>query len=459
MAFDISSVVAGMAGRNYELHSEHINPRFSKALGIIGFDRCYEHAQGAYLWDEDGTKYLDTLAGYSVFNIGRNHPVVRSALNDFMALDHPSLVQMEAPLLSGMLAEELKRRVGYGLDRVYFTSTGAEGVDTAVKFARRATGRSGILYASDAFHGLSCGALALNGSGTFREGFGPLLPDCHCIPFNDAGALEEALSGGTVAALIVEPVQGKGVNIAGDGYLAEATRLCRKQGTLLVVDEIQCGMGRTGRFLAVQHDPGAEPDMVILSKALSGGYVPVGAVLVRRDIHDKVYSSLDKSAVHSSTFGQGSLAMVAGLATLAVLDDEDLMTQASARGDALRRALSDMQHEFEFIHDVRGVGLMIGIEFAAPRSLKLKTAWKTANTLNKDLFCQAITMPLLAEHNVLAQVAGTTLTTIKLTPPLVITDEDVAWFLTAFRDVMSRIHKFPGPAWDAIFRIARNSLA
>ena len=459
MAFDIRSVVAGMGGRNYELHSEHINPRFSKALGIIGFDRCYERAQGPYLWDRDGTKYLDTLAGYSVFNIGRNHPVVRAALADFMAMDHPSLVQMEAPLLSGVLADELKRRVGYGLDRVYFTSTGAEGVESALKFARRATGRTGIVYASSAFHGLTCGALALNGSATFRDGFGPLLPDCRSVPFNDPAALEEALSGGTAAALIVEPVQGKGVNIAQDGYLAEATRLCRKHGTLLVVDEIQCGMGRTGRFLAVQHDPGAEPDMVILSKSLSGGYVPVGAVLLRKDVHDKVYSSLDKSVVHSSTFGQGSLAMVAGLATLAVLDDEDLMARAREQGDALRRVLSDMKHEFEFIHDVRGRGLMIGIEFAAPRSLKLKTAWKTANTLNKDLFCQAITMPLLADHNVLAQVAGNRMTTIKLTPPLVITDEDVTWFLDAFRDVMSRIHSFPGPAWDAIFRIARNSLA
>ncbi|MGI9415750.1 MAG: aspartate aminotransferase family protein [Hyphomicrobiales bacterium] len=459
MAFDIKSVLSEQAGRNYQLHAEHINPRFSRALGIIGFDRCYVRAEGAYLWDQGGAKYLDTLAGYSVFNIGRNHPAVRRALNDFMALDYPSLVQMEAPLLSGLLAEELKRRVGYGLERVYFTSAGAEGVESALKFARRATGRTGIVFASSAFHGLTYGALALNGVEAFREGFGPLLPDCHRVPFNDLEALEGALSGGDVAAVIVEPVQGKGVAIADDGYLAGATRLCRKYGTLLIVDEVQCGMGRTGRFLAVQHDPGAEPDMVVLSKSLSGGYVPVGAVLLRKEIHDKTYSSLDRAVVHSSTFGQGSLAMVAGLATLAVMDDEDLVAQAGARGDALVRALTAMKDEFEFIHDVRGRGLMIGIEFAAPRSLKLKTAWKTANALSKDLFCQAITMPMLEDHHVLTQVAGNQMTTIKLTPPLIISDDDIAWFLGAFRDVMDRIHKFPGPAWDVIFRVARNAVS
>jgi acetylornithine/succinyldiaminopimelate/putrescine aminotransferase len=458
MAFDISQILAAQSGRNYELQAEHINPRWAKALGIIGFDKCYERAEGAYLWDREGTKYLDTLAGYSVFNIGRNHPVVRQALTDFMAADYPSLVQIEAPLLSGVLAQELKRRVGYGLERVYFTSTGAEGVETAIKFARKATGRPKILFASNAFHGLTNGALALNGADVFRENFGPLLPHCSQVPFNDAGALEEALSTRDVAAFIVEPVQGKGAALVADGYLREATRLCREAGTLLVADEIQSGMGRTGRFLAIQHDDGAEPDMVIISKSLSGGYVPVGAVLLRDQTYNKVFNSLDRAVVHSSTFGQGSLAMVAGLATLSVIDDDKLMQNALAQGDALGQALRAMKDEFEFIRDVRWRGLMIGIEFAKPKSLKLKTAWATANKLNKDLFCQAITIPMLSDHKVLTQVAGNNMTTIKLTPPLTMTPADVAWFLDGFRDVMTRLHKFPGPAWEAIYRIARNAV-
>lgn len=458
MAFDISEVLASQRGQNYRLHGEHINPRWAKALSIIGFDKCYERAEGAYLWDLEGNKYLDTLAGYSVFNIGRNHPVVRSALSDFMAADYPSLVQIEAPLLSGVLAQDLKRRVGYGLDRVYFTSTGAEGVETAIKFARKATGRKDVLFASNAFHGLTNGALALNGAEVFREDFGPLLPHCRSIPFNDVEALKEALSQGNIAAFMIEPVQGKGAALVEEGYLREASRLCREAGTLLVTDEIQCGMGRTGRFLAIQHDEGAEPDIVIISKSLSGGYVPVGAVLTREWIYDKVFNSLDRAVVHSSTFGQGSLAMVAGLATLSVMDDEELMQNAIRQGDALGQGLLAMKDEFEFIKDVRWRGLMVGIEFDKPNSLKLKTAWATANKLNKDLFCQAITIPMLTDHKVLTQVAGNNMTTIKLTPPLTITDEDVAWFLEGFRDVMKRLHKFPGPAWEAIYRIAKNAV-
>lgn len=458
MAFDISDLLQTRAGQNCDLHAKHVNPRWAKALGIIGFDRNYVRAEGAHLWDLDGNRYLDTLAGYSVFNVGRNHPVVRRALSDFLALDYPGLVQIEAPLLSGILAEELKRRVGYGLGKVYFTSTGSEGVETAIKFARKATGRPGILFADKAFHGLTNGALALNGVDIFREGFGPLLPDCRKIPFNDAQALEQALSAGDVAAFIVEPVQGKGVAIAEDGYLKRATELCRKAGTLLVVDEIQCGMGRTGRFLAVQHDEGAEPDIVILSKSLSGGYVPVGAVLTRDWIYDRVFNSLDRAVIHSSTFGQGSLAMVAGLATLSVMDDERLMHNAAVRGRQLDDALRAMKDEFEFIADVRSRGLMIGIEFAKPRSLTLKTAWATANRLNRDLFCQAITIPMLSDHRILTQVAGNHMATIKLTPPLVMSEADVAWLLDGFRDVMTRLHRFPGPAWEAIYRIARNAL-
>lgn len=458
MAFDISEIIDANAGRNYDLHAEHINPRWAKALGIIGFDKCYQRAEGAYLWDAAGNRYLDTLAGFSVFNIGRNHPVVRQALVDFMGLDYPSLVQIEAPLLSGVLAEQLKARVGYGLDRVYFTSTGAEGVETAIKFARKATGRQQIKFASNAFHGLTNGALALNGAGVFREDFGALLPHCQEVPFNDIAALEDALSGGNVAAFIIEPVQGKGAAIVDDGYLKAVTELCRKSGTLLIADEIQCGMGRTGKFLAIQHDEGAEPDIVIISKSLSGGYVPVGAVLTRSWIYDKVFNALDRAVVHSSTFGQGSLAMVAGLSTLSVVDDQDLMQHATVKGNALGEALAAMKDEFEFISDVRWRGLMIGIEFGKPDSLKLKTAWTAANKLNEDLFCQAITIPMLEDHKILTQVAGNNMTTIKLTPPLTITDEDVAWFLDGFRNVMKKLHKFPGPAWEAIYRIAKNSL-
>ena len=457
MPFDLKQLIADHAGENYRLYEQHVNPRFAKALRIIGFDRCYARAEGAYLWDTDGRKYLDMLAGYGAFNIGRNHPVIEQALRDFMDADVASLVQMEAPLLCGLLAAELKKRIGYGLDYVYFGSTGAEANETAIKFARRATGRDMIIYASSGFHGLTTGALALNGSEVFKEKFGELIASTK-VPLGDLAALEAALEQGDVAAFFVEPVQGKGVNIPPAGYLAEASRLCHKHGALFVADEVQSGIGRTGRFLALQHEDGIEPDIVIVSKSLSGGFVPISAVVMREAVYNKVFSSLDRAVVHSSTFGKSNFAMTAGLATLSVLDDEKLLDNATRMGDLLGNRLKQMAARYEFIKDVRWRGLMLAVEFGPPSSLKLKAAWTAVNKLNKDLFCQAITMPLLAEHGILTQVAGNNMTTIKLIPPLTISEADVDWFVDAFDQVMAGLHRFPGPAWESLNRIARNAL-
>lgn len=457
MTFDIKKLVAEHAGENYGLYEAHVNPRFARALRIIGFDRCYETAKGAYLWDTEGRRYLDMLSGYGAFNIGRNHPVVRQALIDYMSMDGASLVQMEAPLLCGLLAAELKRRIGYGLDNVYFCSTGAEGNETAIKFARRATGKTRIIYASSGFHGLTTGALALNGSEVFKEKFGDLLP-ADKIPFGDLKALEAKISAGDVAAFFVEPIQGKGVNIPPPGFLKAASELCHEHGVLFVVDEVQTGIGRTGKFLALHHEDGVNPDIVIVSKSLSGGYVPIAAVLLKKAIYDKVYSSLDRSVVHSSTFGKSNFAMTAGLATLSVLDNEDLMKNATRMGNLLGERLQALAGGYEFIHEVRWRGLMLAVEFASPRSLKLKTAWTTVNKLNEDLFCQAITIPLLEDHGILTQVAGNQMTTIKLIPPLCINEDDVDYFVTAFEKVMQDLHRFPGPAWESLMRIAKNAM-
>jgi len=458
MPLDIAQLLSTHEGQNYDLHSEHINPQFSKVLRTIGFDRCYVRAEGAYLWDEHGNRYLDTLAGYGVFNVGRNHPVIRDALQQFLATDYPSLVQMEAPLLSGLLAAELKKRVGSHLERVYFTSSGTEGVETAIKFARKATGRSGIVHLRKSFHGLTNGSLALNGDEIFRDGFSNLLPDCHAVGMNDLDELESLLQNEHIAAFIFEPIQGKGVNIASEDYIRGAAALCKKYGTLFVADEVQCGMGRTGRFLALDHVPDTEADIVIISKALSGGFIPVGAVLSRRWIYEKVFDSLDRAVVHSSTFGQGSLAMVAGLATLQLMDDENLTARATEMGDYLGERLVAMQSRYEFIKDIRWRGLMIAIEFGEPKKLSLKGAWRVAHKMDGSLFPQSVTIPMLDDHHVLSQVAGHHIDVIKLIPPLIITKEDCDWFLTAFEDVMDRLHRFPGPVWEVLSKIGKNAI-
>jgi ornithine--oxo-acid transaminase len=456
---DIVGLLKQHAGRNYELQSEHVNPANVRALKTIGFDRCYVRAEGPYLWDIKGEKYLDLLSGYGVFGLGRNHPEVRRVLIDFLNADYPSLVKLEAPLLSGLLAAELKKRMPNQLDMVFFTNSGAEGVETALKYARCATGKPTVIHCKKSFHGLTYGALSINGDDNFREGFEPFLPDCRAVPFNDLAALEAELKKGDVAAFVVEPVQGKGVNLAAPGYLLESQRLCRKHGALFVADEVQSGMGRTGKFLAIEHDgPDVDPDIVILAKTLSGGYVPVGAVLCKKWIHEKVFSSMQRSVVHSSTFSQGSLAMAAGLAALDVLDRHHLMANAARMGDLIGNSLREMQKRFDFIKDIRWRGLMIGIEFGSPKSLGLKMAWTMCHTMDKSLFPQAAIIPLMDKHRIITQVAGHAIDVIKLLPPLVINEADAQWFLTAFEEVMVQMHKFPGPAWDVLTGIGKMAL-
>ena len=456
---DIVGLLKQHAGRNYELQSEHVNPANVRALKTIGFDRCYVRAEGPYLWDVKGEKYLDLLSGYGVFGLGRNHPEVRRVLIDFLNADYPSLVKLEAPLLSGLLAAELKKRMPNQLDMVFFTNSGAEGVETALKYARCATGKPTVIHCKKSFHGLTYGALSINGDDNFREGFEPFLPDCRAVPFNDLAALEAELKKGDVAAFVVEPVQGKGVNLAAPGYLLESQRLCRKHGALFVADEVQSGMGRTGKFLAIEHDdPDVDPDIVVLAKTLSGGYVPVGAVLCKKWIHEKVFSSMQRSVVHSSTFSQGSLAMAAGLAALDVLDRHHLMANAARMGDLIGNSLREMQKRFEFIKDIRWRGLMIGIEFGSPKSLGLKMAWTMCHTMDKSLFPQAAIIPLMDKHRIITQVAGHAIDVIKLLPPLVINEADAQWFLTAFEEVMVQMHKFPGPAWDVLTGIGKMAL-
>src|SRR6201746_832073 len=327
---DVSEMFVDRQAQRSSMHTLHLNEQLVRVLKTIGYDVGFQKGQGQYLFDRDGARYLDLLSGFGVFAIGRNHPVLREVLKGVLDSDLPNLVQLDVSTLAGVLAERLLSYVPY-LDKVFFANSGAECVEAAVKFARCATGRPGIVYCDHAFHGLSYGALSLTGDANFRAGFGPLLPDCTSIPFNDLAALEKVLSSPQVAAFIVEPIQGKGVNMPTDEFLPGAAALCRRYGTLLVADEIQTGIGRTGRFLAVEHW-NVEPDMVLLAKALSGGHVPVGALLTRQWIFDNVFNQMDRAVVHGSTFAKNDLAMAAGIATLEVIKAERLAESAAKRG-------------------------------------------------------------------------------------------------------------------------------
>jgi len=426
----------------FALHESHLNAQMVRVLKAIGYDVGFTRGVGQYLYDRAGTRYLDLLSGFGVFALGRNHPALRQALISVLEAELPNLVQMDVSTLAGVLAERLLKHTPW-LDRVFFANSGAEAVEAAMKFARSATGRPGIVYCEHAFHGLSYGALSLNGDEIFRQGFEPLLPDCVSAPFNDLAALERALASRKIAAFIVEPIQGKGVNLPDSDYLAGAAELCRKHGTLFVADEIQSGLGRTGKFLAIEHW-GVEPDMVLISKSLSGGHVPVGAVITRGQVFEKVFNRMDRAVVHGSTFAKNDLAMAAGIATLEVLAGERLAENAALAGDRLVRGFTEMMSRYELMREVRGKGLMIGVEFGAPKSLKLKASWHAVETASKGLFCQLVTIPLFKDHKILCQVAGHGSHTIKLLPALVITPEDCDWILRGFEAAIADAHRGPG---------------
>jgi ornithine--oxo-acid transaminase len=446
MTQDIAALFHERERDRFAMFTRHLNEQMVRVLKTVGYDVGFCRGQGPYLYDRDGTRYLDLLSGFGVFAVGRNHPALRDALKSVLDSELPNLVQMDVSTLAGVLAERLLAHVPY-LDKVFFANSGTECVEAAIKFARTATRRPAIVYCEHAFHGLSYGALSLNGDDVFRVGFEPLLPGCVRIPFNDIAALEQALQARTIAAFIVEPIQGKGVNLPSDRYLADAADLCRRYGTLFVADEIQTGLGRTGRFLAVEHW-NVEPDMVLLAKSLSGGHVPVGAVLLRRQVYDKVFNRMDRAVVHGSTFAKNDLAMAAGIATLDVLTSEGLMDNAARIGELLLRGLNEMTTRYELLREVRGKGLMIGVEFGPPTSLKLRASWNLLEAATTGLFCQLITIPLLKEHKVLTQVAGHGSHAVKLLPPLVISSQDVEWILTAFDSVIAASHRVPGAIWS-----------
>ena len=455
MPFDLKELIRARGAEKYDLFERHLNGQMVRVLKTIGFDVGYDRGEGAYLYDGEGRKYLDHLSGFGVFAMGRNHPTIIAALKQVLDGELPGMVQLDVSLLAGLLGERLNRFLPW-LDKYYFCSSGAEAVEAALKFARYATGRQRIVYCSHGYHGLTYGALSVTADPLFRAGFAPLLGDCVEVPFNDLLSLERALASGEVAGFIVEPIQGKGVNLPQGDYLADAARLCRKHGTLFIADEIQCGLGRSGRFLACEHW-GVEPDIVTLAKSLSGGFVPLGAVACRRQVFDRVFDRMDRAVVHGSTFSKNDLAMAAGLAALTVLEEEDLIARAETQGAKLRSALRARLGPMEFVKEVRGKGLMIGLELCGPKALRLKAAYAMIERARKGLFCQLLLIPLLKDHRILAQVAGSELPVIKLLPALVIEDSDIEWTVAAFESVLEQAHSLGG-VWDLGRTLAGHAL-
>jgi ornithine--oxo-acid transaminase len=436
----LAELLAARDHGNVDLWGRTINPQFTRVLKKIGFDREWTRAEGAYLWDARGDKYLDMLGGFGMFNVGRNNPHVRAALVEALELDLPGSVQLGVSPLPPLLAQELIRRTPARLERVLFTSSGTEAVEAAIKLGRAATSRTRVLSAEHSFHGLTLGALSANGSAEFTERFGPLLPGFARVPFGDLDALERELGTEDVALFLIEPVQGKGVNLPPTGYLEGAQALCRQYGTLFCVDEVQTGFGRTGRLFAFEHW-GLEPDLVPVAKSLSGGFVPVGALLMSKAVHAAVFDSLEHSFSHGSTFAPNELAMAAGLATLHELDEQDLVARTARLGEHLLELTLSLVERYDVVHDVRGLGLLWAIEFAEPESGK--RSYRLLDRVQPGLFAQVVVVPLFKEYRILSQVAGHGIPVIKGIPPLTVSESDLDWFAEALDETIRKAQRLP----------------
>jgi ornithine--oxo-acid transaminase len=438
-------------------YSEHVNPQWVKLLSLLEMNVRYTRCVGAELFTADGGRILDFLSGYCVHNLGHNHPRVIAALHDELDRSGPAMLQSHVPELAGELAAELCRLAGGRLQKVYFCSSGSEGIETVIKFARLYTKRAGLLYCAGAFHGLTCGALSLMADSTWAQGFAPLLPGAESVPFAGLAELETKLATKKFAAFIVEPIQSEaGVCVPPNDYLRAAQALCKKYGTLFVLDEVQTGFCRTGLFLAAHHW-GLDPDMVVLAKALSGGLVPSGAVLMSDEIYESVYSSLGRSIIHTSTYSENGLAMRAGLATLQTLQDEGLGKRSEKMGHLLRQSLTAAISGYEMVAEVRGLGMLNGIEFRRPETWQLRVPFEAFRKVHEGMFGQIIVGKLFREHNFLTQMCGNNFMVLKAAPPLMVSEDQIAVFVGAVKTVVDEVHSSSSFWMDAL-HLARRAV-
>jgi ornithine--oxo-acid transaminase len=450
-ASNLSSAVLASA------YEEYVNPQWVALLNLLDMNVEYERCAGAELFTRDGRRILDFLSGYCVHNTGHNHPSIVQALKDELDKSGPAMLQSHVPEIAGELAQRLCKLAGGGLGKVYFGSSGSEGVEAAIKFARANTARAGIVFAKSSFHGLTAGALSLMDDAFWREGFGPLLADTTGVPYGDISALEKTLATRRHAAFIVEPLQAEaGIRVPSRAYLQAAQELCHRYGSLFVLDEVQTGMYRTGSFLAA-HQFEVRPDMVVLAKALSGGLMPVSAVLMTDKVYDGVYSSLRRAIVHTSTFSENSLSMRAGLATLDVLEREKLGPRALHLGEQFRAKLRSALAPYEMVKEVRGMGLLSGIEFAAPQKLLLRAPFEAFRRIHPAMFGQIVVMRMFREKNILTQICGNNFLVLKAAPPLVVEEQHLDEFVAAIRDVVALAHS-SARFWSEALGLARRAV-
>ncbi len=400
----------------YEQYQKHVNPKLAGLLRLTGLDVVEDHAEGCYIYDSSGKRYLDFLGLYGAMGVGHRHPyVIEAVKRQLDKMPMPAKVMMTRGYAE--LAERLTRLVPGNVQYLFLGNSGAEAVEGAIKIARAATGKKKIISAKNGFHGKTMGALSLTPKAGYQDPFRPMMPGVAHVPFGDADALGRELDDDT-AAVILEPIQGEGgINLPPVGYFKAVREMTRARGVVLIADEIQSGMGRTGKFLAIEHE-GVEPDMVTLAKSLGGGVMPIGAFMATPELWTPF--EVDPK-VHSSTFGGNPLACAAALATLDVIEQEDLLENARIQGDYLMRELENIRAAYPyFLKEVRGKGLMIGVEF-------------------HDSDVGALFIGEMSTRGVLTAFGLNQQEMMRLEPPLTVSRDQVNECLTAFSESLGAV--------------------
>ncbi|MGI6097138.1 MAG: aspartate aminotransferase family protein [Dethiobacteria bacterium] len=420
-----------------EYSKRYVNPALANLLGLLNFDKQYVRAQGCRVWDEDGEEYLDFLGGYGALNLGHNHPEIHKAIEKVFGA--PVLLQASLNKLTAVLAHNLAQVAPGDLCRTFFCNSGAEAVEGALKLARIVTGRKDFIYCEGSFHGKTLGSLSVTGRKKYQDPFQPLIPGAVAIPYGDLESLERALEKKTAAAFIVEPIQGEGgIVVPPPGYLQKAQELCHRYETLLIIDEVQTGFGRTGTLFACEAE-NVVPDILCLAKSLGGGIMPAGAFMTKERHWDKAYGSAETCLLHTSTFGGNTIAMAAGINALKVTLEENLAGQAREKGEYLLKKIQEVAEKSKLIREVRGRGLMIGLEFAPlSKGILNRVTAGILNKLGQEYLGAMVAGELNNRYRIITAYTLNNPNVIRLEPPLIVTKEELDRVVNALEEIVVR---------------------
>lgn len=416
------------------LYRQHINPQLYQMLRLIGFERKYVRAEGMYVWDEAGRRYLDLLGAYGAMNFGHNRPEFFQAMQQVQ--NFPNLLQASMGVVASLLAANLAQITPGQLNRSFFGNSGAEAVEGALKLARIATGKPGIIYAENSFHGKTLGALSVTGRTRYQAPFAPLLPGMEAVPYGDLELLEIRLKAKEVAAVILEPIQGEGgVQVPPPGYLTSVKALCKQYGALLILDEIQTGLGRTGTNFACEEEA-VVPDILCLGKSLGGGVMPIAAYITTDEIWNAGYGKFERATLHTSTFGGNTLAAAVAMTAIQLLLDERLAERAKENGTYFLQRLQEMAQKYPVLSEVRGRGLLIGIEFASPEATWFNALTGGAlNKLSQEYLASFVAGQLLTEYGIITAYTLNNPNVIRIEPPLIIQRSEIDYVISSLEQV------------------------